>query len=563
VDNHGEMVTYSSGSWGSPFAIDGTKELDSVSCPTTTDTQCVAVDDVGDVVTYNGTTWISTDIDSTRPLNSVSCPTTSFCDAVDNDGEVFTSVGGWSSSNDEDIDFTHALESISCASSVSCVAVDNDGNAAVYVGTGSSPIWNWEPGIDGTRVMAAVSCASANFCMAVDGSGHALSYNGLFWQAVTSVDTADTAEAISCPSESFCDLVDGSGKTLTYTTSDLTWDRNGSPASLLSDGTNDYIDGPMGNPVEEVDTTASTPTSVATFMMFTPGDSSWLLTNSSGAEVGFDEYDAFGTLSFSSGMSSAFGFAGQYQGTSANASGLQNMQARWYDDQTGQFTTRDSAFDQTDQAYRYAGDDPVNDTDPTGKMTVGICGSAAAGAAALLGGGVSGQVCLVRTVFDPHGEDDIGITETVGISNVGLGASAGIGVSYQVTNAVHLQDLAHWFYAVDISADIGPGLSGSFFWGKGTHGQSIYGINGGLSFGGGFSALVFSTNTWVQQAHGGGFLDLGSGVANTLRGIWDGLVPPKLTIASNLYTEIAKARTAANAQGSNSSSGSGGPSSCS
>ena len=133
--------------------------------------------------------------------------------------------------------------------------------------------------------------------------------------------------------------------------------------------------------------------------------------------------------------------------------------------------------------YTYAGNDPVNASDPSERMTVGVCGGAAAGAAALLGVGISGQVCLVRTVFDPHGEDDIGITETVGVSNVGLGASAGVGVSYQVTNAVHLQDLAHWFYSVDVSADVGPGLSGSFFWGKGAKGESIYGINGGLSIG--------------------------------------------------------------------------------
>jgi hypothetical protein len=42
------------------------------------------------------------------------------------------------------------------------------------------------------------------------------------------------------------------------------------------------------------------------------------------------------------------------------------MRARWYDTQTGQFTTRDSAFDQTDRAYSYGVDDPVNGQDPTG-----------------------------------------------------------------------------------------------------------------------------------------------------------------------------------------------------
>ena len=42
------------------------------------------------------------------------------------------------------------------------------------------------------------------------------------------------------------------------------------------------------------------------------------------------------------------------------------MRARWFDSQTGSFTTRDLAFGQTDQAYAYAGGDPVNGSDPSG-----------------------------------------------------------------------------------------------------------------------------------------------------------------------------------------------------
>jgi hypothetical protein len=188
----------------------------------------------------------------------------------------------------------------------------------------------------------------------------------------------------------------------------------------------------------------------------------------------------------------------------------------------------------------------VDQSDPTGKATVGICGGAAAGAADLLGVGIEGQVCLTRTVFDPSGEDDIGITETLGAGVLGYGASYGLGISYQVSNAQHLQDLAHVFQSIDVSTQVGPGLSGSLFWGDGTRGQAIYGLNGGISIGEGASALVFTTNTWVQQARGGGFLDLRSGLANTLRGIWDALVPPSLTIASNVYSILAAARRNAN-----------------
>ena len=40
--------------------------------------------------------------------------------------------------------------------------------------------------------------------------------------------------------------------------------------------------------------------------------------------------------------------------------------ARWYDPSTGEFTTVDPMLAQTDEPYEYAGDDPVNGSDPSG-----------------------------------------------------------------------------------------------------------------------------------------------------------------------------------------------------
>ena len=39
---------------------------------------------------------------------------------------------------------------------------------------------------------------------------------------------------------------------------------------------------------------------------------------------------------------------------------------RYYDPQTGQFLSVDAMIEQTEQAYLYVGDDPVDGTDPTG-----------------------------------------------------------------------------------------------------------------------------------------------------------------------------------------------------
>jgi RHS repeat-associated protein len=148
-------------------------------------------------------------------------------------------------------------------------------------------------------------------------------------------------------------------------TAQLTWDRNGSLPVVLSDGTNYYLYGPSGEPVEQVNVTASPPANNPLFLTYTPSDSSWLVTNSSGQEMSFYRYDAFGTLALGT-PDSPFGYAGQYGGTSSGGSSLDNMQARWYQAGTGQFTSVDPAFDLTDQGYAYANGDPVNESDPSG-----------------------------------------------------------------------------------------------------------------------------------------------------------------------------------------------------
>ncbi|MGA2037596.1 MAG: RHS repeat-associated core domain-containing protein [Acidimicrobiales bacterium] len=97
-------------------------------------------------------------------------------------------------------------------------------------------------------------------------------------------------------------------------------------------------------------------------MTYTPSASSWLVTNAAGDEVAFYGYDAFGNLAFGT-PTSQFGYGGQYTDPSSTFS---NMRARWYEPETGNFTTRDPAFASTGTAYTYAGDDPVNTNDPTG-----------------------------------------------------------------------------------------------------------------------------------------------------------------------------------------------------
>lgn len=176
------------------------------------------------------------------------------------------------------------------------------------------------------------------------------------YNAATQMTSATTAAG----SASY--LYDGNGlesaSTVSGTTNQLTWSADTSVPVVLADSTNDYIYGPNDTPIEQVATASSTPT----YLTYNSGDDTWVSTNQSGDETAFWAYDAFGNL-LSGSPSSPFGYSGQYMNATT---GFVNDRARWYQPQTGEFDTRDSAFETTDTAYTYAGDDPVNGSDPTG-----------------------------------------------------------------------------------------------------------------------------------------------------------------------------------------------------
>jgi RHS repeat-associated protein len=396
VDTSGYATVYNGTSWSTPSDIDGSHALEAVSC--TSSSFCKAVDNDGEVASYNGTSWsVASAVDSTRTINAISCPTTTFCAAVDNSGYITTYNGtSWATAADKD--GSHALEAVSCTSSSYCVATDNDGNVLTYNGTSWSSAtsedstrtvhgvscpttsfcaavdtsgyattyngtsWSTPSDIDGSHAIEAVSCTSSSYCVATDNDGNVLTYNGTSWSADQDIDSTRTLNAISCASPSLCTAVDASGYGVTYAwstaTSQLSWDATGSLPLLLSDGTYDYIYGPGTTPVEQVALASSTPT----YLTYTEADSTWLSTNATGDKTGFWGYDAFGNLAFGT-PASAFGYAGQY---SDATTGLSDMRARWYAPSTGEFTSVDPALAETGQPYAYAGDDPVNEGDPSG-----------------------------------------------------------------------------------------------------------------------------------------------------------------------------------------------------
>jgi RHS repeat-associated protein len=363
IDAEGNYLTYNgtTNKWSSPASFDAAGAPEFVSCPSSS--FCMAVDGSGNDLTWNGTIWsAATNFDGANMVTSVSCRASNFCIAVDDAGNAFTYNGSWT--QPKDIDGTRELTAVSCNSSGFCVAVDNHGNAVIRSGGN----WALPQGINGTTPLWGVSVVSSSFAVAVDEDGNALMYNGSSW-STTDVDGFEELQSASCTSTTFCAVVDIAGHAGFYSqsgTQQLIWDTAASEPLVLSDGTNYYVYGATGEPVEQVNVTASPPGNNPVFLTYTPSDSSWLATNTSGDELAFWRYDAFGTLALGT-PDSPFGYAGQYTDTSSRVpSYFGNMRARWYQAQTGQFTSVDPDFGQSDQAYDYANDDPVNGVDPTG-----------------------------------------------------------------------------------------------------------------------------------------------------------------------------------------------------
>lgn len=314
----------------------------------------------------------------------------------------------------------------------------------------------------------------------------------------------------------------------------LLWDTTATLPLLLSDGADYYIYGPGDTPVEQDNVTTTPPSSNPTFMTYFPDNSAWIITNTAGEATNYYRYDAYGTLS-NGQPGSAFGYAGQYtDNTSTNPSGLSNMRARWYDPTTGKFLTVDPAVAITDAPYTYAGDDPINNSDPTGLCwgpgcwvesaantvangaatawnatggkvvhaaatgTYGVCISGAIG----WGPGGTADGCFVESHFFQHG----GFTGTLG--GGGQSPTAGIGIGFLSSNASSPGQLSGPFgYAngnVVVGPDVGLYAGGEGFIGKDSCNSTIVGSVSGVGlgadlplpfgFGGGASY------TWVGQA---------------------------------------------------------------
>lgn len=152
---------------------------------------------------------------------------------------------------------------------------------------------------------------------------------------------------------------DSAGKTQSFVYDDSAV----STPLLLSDGDYDFIYGPNGNLVEQVE--SGTSTYAITDYENTPR----ILTSVTGALVGTLTYSTTGVLTASTGsVSTPIGYTGGY---TSDGGALVYLVNRYYDPATDQFLSIDPLVALTGSPYGYAGDNPVNATDPFGLSFLG------------------------------------------------------------------------------------------------------------------------------------------------------------------------------------------------
>jgi hypothetical protein len=198
--------------WSAPQNVDGSSLLTSVSCANPL--FCAAVDESGDALTYNGSSWSPSQPIAEDTFYSVSCPSSTFCVTVGVEGTAeFWDGSSWNGPSPVSSDENNLL-SVSCISSHFCVTVGEGGEADIWNGASWAGPTQVVP-FEGGRLQS-VSCTSATFCVAVDNSGDAYKYNGSTWSEPDNIDESETIDSVSCSSSTFCVALDEVGNGLIY-----------------------------------------------------------------------------------------------------------------------------------------------------------------------------------------------------------------------------------------------------------------------------------------------------------------------------------------------------------
>ncbi len=209
VDNLGNYVTYNGSTWSSPSPTGDSSGINPVSCVSAT--FCAAGDQAGHTLVYNGTTWsLSSPIASTVQIYAMGCASSVFCWAGASNGFIVSYNGsGWTLDSQAIYDF---VTSISCVTTSFCIAVDQDGNVNTFNGS----TWGTSSDIDGIIPITGVSCYSTSACVAVDGRGDYATYSAGTWSAFLATGVGAPLTAVSCVSSTFCEATASNGSIANY-----------------------------------------------------------------------------------------------------------------------------------------------------------------------------------------------------------------------------------------------------------------------------------------------------------------------------------------------------------
>jgi hypothetical protein len=228
VDEYGQEVTYNPAAPGTPApaTIDPGNGLVAVACPSTA--QCTAVDYVGNQVTFNPTapgTATPTTIDGTDTLSGgVACPSVTQCTAADASGRVVTfNPTAPASPTTTSID-TEAFEAVACPTASQCTAVDDAEDEVTFdpVAPGApTPVAIDTPGSQGPPFSTAVfglACPTAAQCTAVDSVGAEVTFNPVSPGSPnpTTIDSGGGLGRVACVAVTQCTASDESGGEVTF-----------------------------------------------------------------------------------------------------------------------------------------------------------------------------------------------------------------------------------------------------------------------------------------------------------------------------------------------------------
>jgi RHS repeat-associated protein len=150
-------------------------------------------------------------------------------------------------------------------------------------------------------------------------------------------------------------------RTINGNTAQVEWNVAAALPQELTDGGTNYIYGPGGVPVEQITGSGS-----VLYYLHDQAGSTRALTTQAAAVAATFTYAPYGQLLASTGTATTpFMWQGQYRDA---ADGLYYLRARYYDPATATFLTRDPLEDLTGEPYTYAGEDPLDGSDPSGMM---------------------------------------------------------------------------------------------------------------------------------------------------------------------------------------------------